>query len=96
MHEGTYYDLEVIRCVWCTNRGLFVVLFLFVQAVEDQFPLRNSHGELLHRIHTRRFCLKESYLKLNHSTEHSGLCDVAISDEGKVCIPSLHPRLSEC
>ena len=58
----------------------------FVQAVEDQFPLRNSCGHLIHRIHTRRLCLNQSYLKLSYSTEHSDLCDVALSDEGKVCI----------
>ena len=54
------------------------------QAIEDQFPVTNAKGELIHKIHTQRFNLNEPHLQLQYATDDKDLCDVAVSNEGKV------------
>ena len=57
---------------------------MITQAIEDQFPPTNFQGESIHKIHTQRFNLNEPHLQLLYSTNDKDLCDVAVSNEGKV------------
>ena len=59
-------------------------LLIIIQAIEDQFPQTNVHGEFIHKIHTQRFNLNDLHLQLLYSTNDTDLCDVAVSNEGKV------------
>ena len=46
--------------------------------------MTNARGELIHKIHTQRFNLNEPHLQLLYATDDKDLCDVAVSNEGKV------------
>ena len=61
-----------------------ITLLLLIQAIKDQFPEENIRGELVHKIHTQRLSLNEPHLQLMYSTNDKDLCDVAVSNEGKV------------
>lgn len=69
---------------------------MIVQAIEDQFPLTNVQGELIHKIHTQRFNLIEPHLQLTYSTNDKDLCDVAVSNDGKVSLARAGVRRIQC
>ena len=75
MHEGMRYITLQYEYYHYNN---------IIQAIEDQFPLTNIHGEPVHKIHTQRFNLNDPHLQLVYSTNDKDLCDVAVSNEGKV------------
>ena len=56
-----------------------------MQIVEQHFPLTNQKGQVIHRIRSFPFKLKEPTLQVKCNIKDEGLCTAILSNKGKVC-----------